>query len=171
MRTSIGFSGGQVYTFPLVVIEEPATGEKRPPRGDGAAIPSALRIVGSSMEPTLGRGWRVVIAPVDGDECCGQIVLIRGSSHWIVHRVILRVRVFGEEVVFHRGDGAGKVGWCSALCVCGRVVRVVEPENSDWTPAPPDRLRWSLKRCRLKCRFLAMVLGLTRWMRHLQPDR
>lgn len=118
-------------------------------------LPLLVEVRGRSMEPTLPEGSTVWVDESAHAALPGDVVLIKGRSGWIVHRIVWRSRVRGRDRVFHRGDCEGGIGVCELAAVRGRVLSIVAPGQSP-IPELDDlpvgfrrRFRWAQKRCRL----------------------
>jgi hypothetical protein len=125
-------------------------------------VPVLVEIAGGSMEPSLGRGWRVVVEPTADPLCPGDIVLIRGAQGNLVHRVVHVADFHAGTRVFHRGDAGGGTGLSLVDDVLGRVTAIVAPPDQ---PLPTvERLSATLARrlrgARVRCRLYALTRQL-----------
>ena len=134
-----------------------------------------VRIGGRSMEPTLPVHALVLVT--DELDCVknGEVVVLEGSTGPVVHRLIHRTSVGGDDLVYHRGDLGGGIGVAPATALRGRAVAILEPDRA---PMPPlsglaAGVRRSLRIARARCRLHAAIratgfrLGLDRvsWLR------
>ena len=122
------------------------------------------------MAPTIPAGSVVFASQRVASVEPGDVVVIRGRTALIVHRVLHTAKVAGRDLVYHRGDLEGGIGVAALESVVGHVVTIVEPEPAP-VPAvsdldPPFRRRFSLARlrCRLDalCRVVGHAIGLDR---------
>jgi hypothetical protein len=104
------------------------------------------------MAPTIPEGSRVWVVPLERAPASGEICLFRTASGWLVHRVIHVARLADDRWVFHRGDGAGRLGIASLSAVAGRVEAVLGAAGVS-RPGPVPAA--ALYRGRLRCRFYA----------------
>lgn len=64
---------------------------------------TAVRLIGSSMGPTLPLGTRVEIEPCRRP-MVGQVALLQSGPHLILHRLAGRFSIGGETWFLHTGD-------------------------------------------------------------------
>ena len=134
-------------------------------------LPPTLTIIGGSMAPTIPAGSVVSASPRVEPVKPGDVVVIRGRTALIVHRVVHTASVFGQGLVYHRGDLEGGIGIARSESVAGHVVGIVKP-----VPAPVPaiaklnrrfRLRFAAARLRCRtdarCRVVACSIGLDRF--------
>jgi hypothetical protein len=113
------------------------------------------------MEPSLKAGWKVRIEADTTALQPGEVVLIRGRSDWLLHRVVHLCRIGSTAVVYHRGDHGLGVGVADRASVCGRAAEVVEPPG-ETLPSLEDlsgAFRRQLKRAQRRCRAHAWARG------------
>ena len=118
--------------------------------------PPVVTIDGRSMEPTLPVGSTVRVERLKAPPQHGDIVLIKGESRWIVHRVIHADR--RSDLVFHGGDVGGGIGTCSKDAVLGLVTAVLSPETTTIPSVESLDIairRW-LRFARWRCRFFTI---------------
>jgi len=135
---------------------------------NGLPYPPLFELAGASMEPSLLRGWRVRVAPLQGVPRPGELVLFQTESGHLLHRVVHSSRFRDGSWVFHRGDGGGRIGSSPAASAVGRVVAIIDPPGH---PLPtldriPPRRRRAFQAARSRarlyaaCRRLAQALHL-----------
>jgi hypothetical protein len=121
-----------------------------------------VQIIGGSMEPTLPRGSRVRVVPLDGVPPLGAVLLFRAGSGDLVHRLVWSARLRGELLLFHKGDAPGRVGFAPAAAAIGRVTAILSSAN-DRAGAPlpvtgPPRRAY--RRAQLGCRAYVLLRRL-----------
>jgi hypothetical protein len=135
---------------------------------DGLPFPPVFEIAGDSMKPSLLRGWRVRVIPLNGDPEPGAIVLFDTRSGHLIHRALHTARFRDGAWVFHQGDAGGRFGLIPTASALGRVAAIISPAD---LPLPTlDRLtherRAAFYAARLRarifsgCRGAAHKLGL-----------
>jgi hypothetical protein len=74
-------------------------------------VPAEIQLTGSSMEPTLPRGTRVKVSPVDDrtELHAGDILVIATEDPGVLitHRLMHAFVDGGRQLVIHQGDAAG----------------------------------------------------------------
>ncbi len=108
------------------------------------------------MAPSLERGWRVRVEPATGAAAApGEVLLLEGEGRLILHRAIAVFTRSGERLVFHRGDGGGRIGFARADAIRGRAVAILHPPGRPFPhgavldKATRRRLAVAGARCRL----------------------
>src|SRR3954447_19924226 len=91
--------------------------------------PPVVEVAGTSMEPSLLKGWKVRIEPTNDAPRAGDVVLLRCASGFVIHRVVHVFRLAGRVHVFHRGDGEGRTGLAGGDEVVGRASAVLVPRG------------------------------------------
>lgn len=104
-----------------------------------------LTLVGSSMEPSIHNGEPIVIAPADGTECTGDVVLFRYTGGHRLHRII---SIDGSLVTF-QGDNCYTREQCSRSDIVAKVVEVPRIGITD-SDAWRKVSRYALRRKALK---------------------
>jgi hypothetical protein len=93
-------------------------------------VPPVVEIAGISMAPSLERGWRVRIEPAtEAAAAPGEVLLLKGEGGLVLHRVVAVFTRHGERLVFHRGDGGGRIGLARPDAIRGRAVAVLHPTS------------------------------------------
>lgn len=138
-------------------------------------VPTQLRMVGASMEPTLQRGAVLQIVPVATSVELepGEVVVIasRQADEVIVHRVLLTFVEAGGRFVVHQGDAPG-TAFCvaSRQQVLARVVTVNDRISNRARPVEPGNPgRFALRR--LLCIGYLAGRRVTRALRHATDRR
>ena len=119
------------------------------------------------MEPSLCRGWRVLVHATATPPRAGDLALIRDIDGRLVHRVVLVARFRAGLRIFHRGDAGGGIGLSRPEDVLGQVVSIVEPPGR---PLPTQeelsgRLLRGLRQARCRCRLYAFARSLAEGLR------
>lgn len=116
-------------------------------------LPVVIEVTAESMTPSLHRGAKVKVEPVDGDLHAGDIVLIAtGEGHdLLLHRVMHLFSEGGERFVIHQGDAPlSTFATCSREAVIGRVTGL-SPQRAQLVPtlenlSPKARARFVRRR-------------------------
>ncbi len=117
-----------------------------------------VELAGGSMEPTLRRGWRLLVEPLSRLPWVGEIIALRGRERLIVHRVVHVARLRSGLRVYHTGDASGALGRCSRDAIVGRVTLVLDREGRTTEPKPMiARVRRRLLLARWRSRVEALV--------------
>jgi polysaccharide export outer membrane protein len=125
--------------------------------GDGLSI--GIPVTGTSMEPTLRRGDRVVVAPFLGLPRPGQIVLARTPDGLVAHRLALVEMRDGRRLYRLQGDAAaGLDAGVLRENLLGRVVEVLR----DGARLPIDDSPLALRRALWKLALRRRRGGLAR---------
>jgi hypothetical protein len=132
------------------------------PPGAPRDLPLLVQIAGGSMEPSLCRGWRVLVHPTAIPPHAGDLVLIRVIDGSLIHRVVVVARFRAGLRIFHRGDAGGGIGLSRPEDVLGRVTSIVEPPAR---PLPTQEtlslpLLRSLRGARRRCRLYTLARNL-----------
>lgn len=106
---------------------------------------SVFELTGESMSPTLERGWKVLVEPLDGPLAWGEVILIEGGAGNVIHRYLGSVSwgAPGREYVVHAGDSSAMAGVALASQVRRRVKTVLHPAARRLLPLadPPPAAR------------------------------
>lgn len=140
----------------------------RPSDPRGAARKAAVRLLesvfevsGESMSPTIERGWRVLVAPMEGPPEPGMVVLIDIAGRPLIHRLLGFV-TWGcppQRHAVHAGDSSALPGIVPASCVRGRVCAVVLPSGRRLPSSNelPQRIRVRHSRFLVRCNIFAIL--------------
>ena len=90
---------------------------------NGVAV---MRFYGSSMNPFIKEGCRVVVEAVQNQPVAiGDIVCFRSDSRLVAHRVVSKLRSNGIEHILTKGDNCSKLDApVTPGEIVGRIVRV-----------------------------------------------
>ena len=94
-------------------------------------LESVHELTGGSMSPTLERGWKVLVEPLDRPLEVGDVILLDCPGGRVIHRYLGSV-TWGsppQEHVIHAGDASALPGIAPASRVSGRVCVVVFPSG------------------------------------------
>lgn len=138
---------------------------------------SVFELTGESMSPTLERGWKVLVEPLDGPLASGEVILIEGGAGNVIHRYLGSVSWGApcREYVVHAGDSSAMAGVALASQVRGRVRTVLHPaarrllSAADLPPAARRRHRRFLVRWRIYARLRRSVEAIP-GVRRLLPE-
>jgi hypothetical protein len=136
-------------------------------------LPAEIQVTGGSMEPTLPRGTRVRVSPVDDrtELAIGDVVVLatEDARILITHRLMHAFVEGGGDFVIHQGDAAGAAfGVAPRENVIARVTELLGPAPRDPSALQPAHAPRFVER-RLACRAYALVrgvatsAGLARW--------
>lgn len=92
-------------------------------------LESVYELTGGSMSPTLERGWKVLVEPLDRPLEPGDVILLDCPGGRVIHRYLGAV-TWGsppQRHVIHAGDSSVLPGIAPASRVSGRVCAVVCP--------------------------------------------
>ncbi|GBE57434.1 peptidase S24-like protein [bacterium BMS3Abin01] len=127
----------------------------------------SFRVGSDSMAPLLRTGDRITVQPFPANERLhkGEIVLIRTSEDWVVHRIIGFFRR-GEEIYYRqKGDAGHHSAAVPAAVVAARVVRI---ERAGRVIDLSGR-GWRLKN-RMIGVFFSLLDSLLRWGKRHQGE-
>ena len=110
------------------------------PAPEALASANRLELVleGSSMHPWLKRGARLVVDLSRIDPAPGEVVCLRKQDHWLVHRVLLRCRVFGRTYYVQSAETHFRPGWFTQDTVLGVVIAQRFPDREEAPFLPVD---------------------------------
>ena len=131
-------------------------------------VESVYELTGGSMSPTLERGWKVLVEPLEAPPEPGDVVLIDGTTGYIVHRCLGMVTLGSppqKQVVhvIHAGDSpSARPGVVPASRVTGRVRAIVRPDGRRLPALEelPQQTRRRLSRFRSRWELYARLLRL-----------
>jgi hypothetical protein len=131
-------------------------------------VPAELELTGGSMAPTLPRGTRVRLSPIDDrtELALGDVLVLATDDARILitHRLMHAFVERGGLFVIHQGDAPGATfGVAPRENVIARVSGVVGRELSGLHPAPRFAQRRLACRAYALARGLATSSGLGRW--------
>jgi hypothetical protein len=128
-------------------------------------VPARLRLIGSSMEPTLRRGATLWIAALEVSAVldAGDVVVIAaaGGQEVIVHRVLQTFVEGGRDFIVHQGDAPGTTFAVAARPQVLARVTAVDADTSQ-LPCPigsGDRGRFTARRLASRGYLVARRLG------------
>ena len=146
-------------------------------------LESVFELTGESMSPTIERGGKVLVEPLDGPLVSGEVILIEGGAGNVIHRYLGSVSWGApcREYVVHAGDSSAIAGIVLASQVRGRVRTVLHPASRHLIPVadPPPAVRRRHRRflarwqtyARLR-RAVEAIPGVRRFLpRGADPDR
>lgn len=90
---------------------------------------NVYELTGGSMSPTLERGWKVLVEPLDRRMTQGDVVLLEAENGCVIHRYLGTV-TWGlppREYFVEAGDSSARPGVVPPCHVKGRVTRVIRP--------------------------------------------
>jgi len=122
-----------------------------------------VKVVGSSMEPTVPRGSRAVVVRTGPDGLqVGDLALIEGAQGRILHRIVFRAKIGDLALVFHRGDVVGGgIGVIEEAAVAGRALALVTASGEEWERIP-DGSSWSMLISEVRCRVFCHTVRAAR---------
>jgi len=86
-------------------------------------------VSGKSMEPTLKEGWKIKVEPSDEDKIkIGDIALF-GQDSLTCHRIIGKVKFFGQAYFIHKGDNPSIGGIFGAKDLMGKITKVFDEKG------------------------------------------
>jgi hypothetical protein len=133
----------------MTVPATPEGAEDQARRAAVRLLESVYELTGGSMSPTLERGWKVLVEPLDRPLESGDVILLDCPSGRVIHRYLGAV-TWGSpprKHVIHAGDSSVLPGIAPASRVSGRVSAVVWPaghRHEVSSRAPPGRPAASL---------------------------
>ena len=125
-------------------------------------LSNVIEIAGESMSPTLERGWKVRVEPLDRPVEPGDVVLIETDRGPVVHRClgVLTWGVPPRSYVVHAGDASRRPGVVPESHIRARVAAVFLPRERA-LPRPSDLAPEISSRQRRFFRYWR-ILALTR---------
>jgi hypothetical protein len=124
-------------------------------------LPVVIEVSAESMTPSLERGAKLRVQPVEDELHPGDIVLIAtGQAHeLLLHRVMYLFSEGGERFVIHQGDAPSSTfATCPREAVIGRAIGFSPPRRQ---PLPtlenlPPEGRARFERRRRACAFFSL---------------
>jgi hypothetical protein len=121
-------------------------------------LPVVIEVVAESMAPSIERGAKVKVAPLDGDLHPGDIVLVltEDARELLLHRIVYLFAEGEERFVVHQGDAPGSLfATCPREAVIGRAIAFPQTPSR---PLPTLELLDPRERARFERRRRATAL-------------